>query len=192
MNILEKHNEPIELIRFIQSSMDKIGRSFFKVVTCGGMQPIARERVYCYELYHQMRCIQNQYPTLSNYILHAEIDKSGHPLIEKKINPDMVIHFPGTMDNLAVIEIKSVKRIDCIIKDFKTLNYMLDSPEYKYGVFISTGFSLKELPDSNINKIYDSIPHLNKFDDKIYIFSQKKYREQIECYKLCDIVKSTD
>ena len=84
MNTNEKHDTPLELIEFIKTGMDRVSGSFFSVVTCGDVKPIARERVYCYELYHQMRSIQendNKYPSLCKYILHAEIDKSGHPII---------------------------------------------------------------------------------------------------------------
>lgn len=191
MNTNEKHDTPIELIEFIKTGMDRVSGSFFSVVTCGDVKPIARERVYCYELYHQMRSIQendNKYPSLCKYILHAEIDKSGHPRIHNNFNPDMIIHTPGTMDNnLAVIEVKSANKIKGIIKDFQTLKCMLKCYGYKYGIFISTGFSLKELSKSNISKIYSSISELDTIDNRIHILSQTGYGKTIEHYMLHDI-----
>ena len=41
--------------------------------------PVYRERVYCYELYHQMRC---RWPERCAFILNGELDKQQHPDFE--------------------------------------------------------------------------------------------------------------
>lgn len=63
-----------------------------------------RERVYCYELYHQMRKL---WPEGCEYALNGEVDKAGHPDFRnnRKI-PDFLIHRPGFPDNFLVIEVK--------------------------------------------------------------------------------------
>jgi hypothetical protein len=73
-----------------------------------GSTPIYRERVYCYELYHQMRCLWGDCP----YTLGGEVDKKGHALLSSLgITggiPDLLIHGPGNMKhNLAIIEVKA-------------------------------------------------------------------------------------
>lgn len=42
-----------------------------------GADPVHRERVYCYELYHQMRL---RWPA-THYRLNGEIDKGDHPYL---------------------------------------------------------------------------------------------------------------
>jgi hypothetical protein len=74
-----------------------------------GADPVHRERVYCYELYHQMR-LRWPAPEDCTYRLNGEIDKGGHPYFGServKPKPDLLVHVPGTGDNYAVIEVKS-------------------------------------------------------------------------------------
>lgn len=67
-----------------------------------------RERVYAYELYHQLR---SQWPSKWPYSLAGEVDKVGHPIVRggelDKAKPDLLVHVPRSMEhNLAAIEIK--------------------------------------------------------------------------------------
>jgi hypothetical protein len=69
---------------------------------------VCRERVYAYELYHQLRSI---WPVYWPYSLAGEIDKRGHPVVQGEYldnsKPDLLVHVPGQMDrNLVVLEIK--------------------------------------------------------------------------------------
>ncbi len=66
-----------------------------------------RERVYCYELYHQLR---SQWPPDCPYFLNGEVDKGGHPYVQQNRaapKPDFIVHVPGTDNNYAVMEVKS-------------------------------------------------------------------------------------
>jgi len=45
-----------------------------------GDAPVYRERVYCYELYHQMRL---RWPKHCRHVLNGEVDKSGHRLLRE-------------------------------------------------------------------------------------------------------------
>jgi len=80
-----------------------IDAHYFQLPIAGNEEPIYRERVYCYELYHQLRCmLGNGFP----YKLNGEVDKNGHPIIRNAKKPDFIIHKPGDMEyNLVVIEI---------------------------------------------------------------------------------------
>lgn len=76
----------------------------------GGFQE--RERVYCYELYHQLRIsLGNDY----HYTLGGEVDKKAHPIIYNHcggIVPDFLVHTPGHMgpeDNLVIMEVKPIR-----------------------------------------------------------------------------------
>jgi len=105
-----------------------------------------RERAYCYELYHQLRC---QLPEDFAYTLHGEIDKMGHlEIIQhfpgmKRPNPDFVLHKPGKMgpgENLAVIEVKrSGASLGSIKQDLWKIRKFVDKVGYKHGIMLLFG-----------------------------------------------------
>ena len=86
----------------------EIAGPYFQLPVAGGNNAY-RERVYCYELYHQWRARwDNNFP----FLLCGELDKRGHTLVKGKhlddTMPDFLVHFPGEMNNLLVMEVKSV------------------------------------------------------------------------------------
>jgi hypothetical protein len=128
-----------EFDEILQRATAAIGRSYFLLPVHGLQSPVRRERVYCYELYHQMRC---QWPREDRcrYALNGEVDKQKHPyfreddpeLEEKFPKPDLLVHVPGERDNYAVIEVKSARLDrDEVGKDISTLLRFLEV-EYPY------------------------------------------------------------
>jgi hypothetical protein len=101
-----------------------------------------RERVYCYELYHQLR---NRLPRGFPYALHGEIDKRGHENIcryfpHRKPNPDFVLHDPGTQTNLVVLEVKrGDSRPKKIRDDIDKLRVFTELVEYEHGILLFFG-----------------------------------------------------
>jgi Holliday junction resolvase len=88
----------------------KVTECYMLLPVAGKTAPEYRERVYCYELYHQLRIIVDERHL--PYCLGGEIDKAGHPVIRgrglDRAKPDLVVHVPGSMsNNLAVVEVKS-------------------------------------------------------------------------------------
>src|ERR1700683_1803216 len=97
-----------ELTGILAAATAAIGPGYFRLNIDGG-SPVYRERVYCYELYHQMRL---RWPSSCPFVLNGEVDKAAHPILMKLgasgAKPDMLVHRPGRMaGNYAVIEIKS-------------------------------------------------------------------------------------
>lgn len=96
----------LESLRRATRSLDG---HYFQMPVTGLEEPIYRERVYCYELYHQLRRVL---PGEFRYFLAGEVDKSGHPIIHKAVGPykpDLIVHEPGHMErNLAVVEVKAM------------------------------------------------------------------------------------
>lgn len=96
-----------------------------------GNSAVHRERVYCYELYHQLRVAWKVSPLAScPLVLNGEVDKSGQSQFEReglrRIKPDFLIHGPGNMDlNHTAIEVKSAsyQKIG-LLKDLATLHYL--------------------------------------------------------------------
>jgi hypothetical protein len=120
--------------------------SDYVLVKSANSSEITRERVYCYELYMQMRM---RWPADSQLILHAEVDKRGHKhpnLRNFRQSPDMLVHVPGIMQrNYAVVEVKPADgRLDGMKKDLRTLRDFRLSANYErailllYGAFTQT------------------------------------------------------
>ena len=91
---------------WLLEASNEIAEPFFQIPIAEGNSAF-RERVYCYELYHQWRVKwKNDFP----FILCGELDKRGHTLIKGKnldnTIPDFLIHHPGDMSNLLIMEVK--------------------------------------------------------------------------------------
>jgi hypothetical protein len=89
----------------IASASARIGSEYFQLPVADA-DAVYRERVYCYELYHQFRCLWDDFP----FRLGGEIDKNGYPHFQAgpyaKAKPDLLVHAPGIMRrNLACIEV---------------------------------------------------------------------------------------
>jgi len=104
-----------------------------------GADPIYRERVYCYELYHQMRCL---WPKETAYRLNGEVDKRSHPYFqdEEQPKPDLLVHQPGTGDNFAAIEVKPAGAATRNIrKDLSTLALLAQRAGYRRLIYLIYG-----------------------------------------------------
>ena len=81
----------------------QIRPEYIQLPVAGSEEPEYRERVYCYELYHRWRC---HWPEGFPFSLSGEVDKARHPLIRKSPKPDFLVHIPGLMVNLLIVEVK--------------------------------------------------------------------------------------
>lgn len=113
---------------------------YFQLPVADLEDPIFRERVYSYELYHQLRTLLAMDDELAYYELSGEIDKRGHPVI-RPCAPDFVVHVPGTMfENLVAIEVKPINAGQAgIEKDRNNLEYFVTDAGYRCGVQLVYG-----------------------------------------------------
>lgn len=146
------------VVRLIIQAIQGVDAEYFELETVEN-GPIKRERVFCYEMYHQMRLLLEEANT-GDIRLHGEIDKSGHPRFrrEDQRNPDFVFHIPGTMTgNLAVVEVKSDLRDHSgIEKDIETILRFLDAPGYKLGVLVFVGRRTERVAQA-VHEAYRSV-----------------------------------
>lgn len=139
-------------IQKITEALDKVESPYFKLETTYEPAGIVRERVFCYELYHQLRLALKDDSGLT---LNGEIDKRGHVdfAMEHRKNPDFVFHVPGQHEgNTIVMEVKG--RIDKpadIVKDFKTITTFIDKYQYQLGIFLLYNHSFAEFSDALSN-----------------------------------------
>jgi hypothetical protein len=106
-----------------------------------GGDGVYRERVYCYELYHQLR---SRWPDDTTYRLTGEVDKASHPILAQfgadRTKPDLLVHRPGYMENYAVIEVKSAPPSAAgIRKDLATLSLFTSQAGYQRGIYLIYG-----------------------------------------------------
>lgn len=143
---------------------------------------IYRERVYCYELYHQLRRVL---PIDFPFTLQGEIDKRNHPIISKvcgAIKPDFLVHTPGNMENsnLVVAEVKSVRNVRKLRKDFKTLRCMTSLENgYFRGISILFGQNNDDAYDKAV-RLYKK--HCADATERIHLFFHKFPNNPIERY----------
>ena len=138
-------------------AIKKINTHYTQLSVVGSDKPIYRERVYCYELYHQLRCILGDaFP----YKLDGELDKRSHLCYPDGEKPDFVIHVPGKMEqNLVVIEVKPVTvkdKIKELRKDFDKLKMFISNDNYYRAIMLIYGNVNGDLPQ-NIKKEIESV-----------------------------------
>jgi hypothetical protein len=110
------------ILEALERASRAIGDSYFLLPIAGRDRPIKRERVYCYELFHQLRVALDH----SQLTLTGEPDKRGHPDFPG-INPDFILHTPGHhRDNSAVVEVECRLGLRHLIKDLRNLKTMRD------------------------------------------------------------------
>lgn len=131
-----------ELTLILVEAIKAIPGEYFQLPVAGQEDPVYRERVYTYELYHRIRSL---WPTDTLYSLSGEVDKSGHPLIRgnklDRTKPDLLVHVPGRMDcNELVMEVKPINAEKRgIEKDLKTLTAYRRHANYQRAILLVYG-----------------------------------------------------
>jgi hypothetical protein len=65
--------------RMVAAAASRITMPYFQLPVAELEDTVYRERVYCYELYHQLRVDWNGF----DFSLGGEVDKGGHPLFRR-------------------------------------------------------------------------------------------------------------
>ena len=146
-----------QFLECLMKAIKRIDTHYTQLLVAGSDKPIYRERVYCYELYHQLRCILGDaFP----YKLDGELDKRSHLCYPDGEKPDFVIHVPGKMEqNLVVIEVKPVTvkdKIKELRKDFDKLKMFISNDNYYRAIMLIYGNVNGDLPQ-NIKKEIESV-----------------------------------
>jgi hypothetical protein len=135
-----------ELTDLISNATEGINGAYFHLNIDGG-DPVYRERVYCYELYHQLRILLSDQ---TEYYLNGEVDKAAHPILKELgadgFKPDFLIHRPGDMKgNNVIIEVKSENATrQGIKKDIETLSLFVNKVRYKKAIYLFFGYGLRD------------------------------------------------
>lgn len=172
-----------DILEIIQKAAGQVTQNYFKLTTTYEPSGIVRERVFCYELYHQIRLVLRNNHKLT---LNGEIDKRGHPDFKKKDrkNPDFVFHIPGGHEgNTIILEVKGNLDVDGITKDFNTMTKFVSSYQYQAGVFLLYNHTLNDLQKELGNK-FDKYINSNIADQLFVITLPKESTvEQLKSFK---------
>lgn len=145
-----------ELTNIIAEATRSILPEYFQLAIHGG-PPIYRERVYCYELYHQMRRI---WPERCPFWLNGEIDKRAHPILAQLgaayAKPDFLIHTPGDMaGNCAIMEVKPLDPAPRDLHaDLEKLCLFLSRVGYQRAIYLFYGYGAEDTTLRRVNEIY--------------------------------------
>ena len=175
--ILEREN-PLRrdfnnFMKFLKKAGEKMEDfHYFQIQFAGSNELKFRERVYCYELYHQLRNILGDD---FRYKLDGEVDKAGHSFYPKlgPKKPDLIVHVPRDMDlNLAVIEVKPVtveKRIRQLTKDINTLKGFLKEGDYYRAIILLYGNG-QDLPKKIVSRVKSLIRNHDKHNQILLLW----------------------
>jgi hypothetical protein len=147
-----------QLTQILPNATAAIAAEYF-LLPIHGAAAVYRERVYCYELYHQMRL---RWPADCVYRLNGEVDKKGHPYFQDGAapKPDLLVHQPGHGNNYAIFEIKSwPAAADGIRKDLHTLSRFRNEFGYQRAIYLLYGAA----PDGILARVQElavDVPHL--------------------------------
>lgn len=131
-----------ELNEFLAIASSKVGSEYF-LLPVHESEEVHRERVYCYELYHQMRRVWFKRED-KDFRLNGEVSKARHPDFVDIGNlvPDLLIHVPGSPRNYAVVEVKTaVAKIFDIKEDLNKLFKFVSELKnpYERGILLIYG-----------------------------------------------------
>lgn len=156
---------------------ERIPAHYFQLPVVGKEDPIYRERVYTYELYHQLQTLLEGEKRFAQFALSGEIDKGRHPII-RRCAPDLLFHVPGQMNNLVVVEVKPINAdLDGFRKDLDSLASLayFVSPDVHYQLGVELVYGDDERAFSELLDVFREvgIPHLQ-------LFWHRRIREHVE------------
>ena len=152
-----------QFLKFLMKAMQNIDSHYFQLRFADNdkLKLKYRERVYCYELYHQLRLLLgDDFP----YKLDGELDKKSHRIILGEEKPDFVIHVPGEMEqNMVVIEVKTLVAVkgdmNKLRNDFgKLKRFISEEAKYYRAIMLIYGSVDGDLPQDikqEIEKVHD-------------------------------------
>jgi hypothetical protein len=165
-----------EFSNILTIATSKVARDYFSL-NVYKQESVYRERVYCYELYHQMRLL---WPPESRFFLNGEVDKMGHHYLKaaglKGLKPDFLVHIPGDWGgNHIVMEVKpsTVKKVG-LAKDLKSLDDFVQKGDYGRAILLLFGTPNKSSSEEAIKLCAKDV----KIETTIEVWQHSKPSEE--------------
>lgn len=188
------NDEMQSYFHIILEALNCVEQPYYNLKTTYEPTGIVRERVFCYELYHHIRCLQTHRHE-TKLTLNGEIDKRGHLHFDKndRKNPDFVFHIPGEMTgNTFVMEVKGTAKetyIDKCMKDFETLELFVSRYQYKAGIFLLYNYSFAGFTTALQEKLQEKFHMLKReISENIMIVCKENARVKPEVHTLEEVI----
>jgi len=169
-----------DIINLVIEAIKNVELKYYEIIT-PEKKIQYRERVFCYELYHQMRIILTN--NCSDLTLNGELDKNGRLNYDNE-KPDFLFHIPETKINEAIIEVKNKLEEKDVIIDIEKLENFINKHEYKIGIFLLYNHSFSD-EKQKIKNILEKCEVKNK--EKIFIITTSNPSE-VECKVYSEIL----
>jgi len=152
-------------LNLFHEALNRVEESYYQT-NSGSLFPNTNmyyERVFCYELYHQIRALMDELrakdpSTLSSMQFQGELRKepinssiaaqAGLSPLSKKYVPDFLLHSPGNTDyHGLIIEVKSNPNI-CfapIREDLAKIQEFITQYKYQMGIFLIINNSMDRM-----------------------------------------------
>jgi hypothetical protein len=142
------------------------------------------ERPFAYEIYHQLRCLQNAPNYDLKCAIHAEVLKNYQEIRDLKKMPDLLLHVPNTERNLAVIEIKlASNKLKYLKDDLNKLALFQRVLRYENLIEVVIGKD-EEFPP--INELLDKVDVDNGTPIDVLFLSLDDHRIERHPIKYCE------
>ena len=187
-NIFPFHeNTPEKIKEILKESINNIEEKFYKVTSSQIENSVPRERIFCYELYHQLRLECQTYKFGVRFDISPELVKGKSMGYSEITNiPDFLFHREGTDLNFCILEVKAQLDKEKIKKDFETLSSFLNGKSkllpYKIGIFLIFGYSFEEFV------ILIKKMSLDNYRSDIIIMCKKSNKDELIEKTLGDVV----
>ena len=160
------------------------------------------ERIFCYELYHQLRLRMSPMADLFNRVyLQGELRKSQiMPLLDRmdleplsgNYIPDFLLHTPGSADDHPyVIEVKTDRFLSYpqVTADIKKIVEFLTLYHYQRGIFLSINTSNAFIANHiRANNTLNAIPGIAALAERIYIVNRENEYVSSTCRLLSEFL----
>lgn len=160
------------------------------------------ERMFCYELYHQLRkLLEENSQTFQNVYLQGELQKIeiltiiqnyGLGRLTGNFIPDLLLHSPGTAEfHPYVIEVKADRFLswEAVHADIAKIAQFMTAYRYQRGIFLTTTIAFDYLLNTRImeNPLLADIPNLNILAPHIYIVNRENEAQPARSVVLSEI-----
>ena len=150
------------ILKLVLNAVENMGYPYFKVLASDSpKQTQEREKVFCYEFYHRLRQIQDNY--CKDLTLHSEFDRIK-TLYNRNEMPDFIFYISETdYSNAAIIEVKNTRQM--MENDIQKIENFINQNKCKMGIsliYSQTFFS--------VEKYIKGIDELHEIKNKDNIF----------------------
>ena len=147
------------ILKLVLNAVENVGYPYFKVLASDSPKKVLeREKIFCYELYHRMRQIQDNY--CKDLTLNSEYDRF-RALYKRNEMPDFLFYISETdYSNTAIIEVRNTRQM--MENDIHKIEEFINQNKCKMGISLI------------YSKTFSSVEKYIKGNDELYELKNKE------------------